>query len=150
MNSASIQETILSAEGAPSMDLWRLFQSSYEGLQDEVEAISKRLAETKVQQQRLDQAQALFAEAGFNMDSVINSERSGIKKARQEFGPTGAGAEEGGGARSPLNRSSSMRVKSLGSFANKGASAAASPKVTLKSIRGSGSGGGGGGGAREE
>ena len=131
VSSASIQETIMAATTSPSMDLWRLFQNSFAGLQAEVETVSKQLAEAKVQQQKLDQASAMLAEAGITVQ--LGAAPANIRKARQEFGPTTTA--DGSSTPTSGSRVGMSRMKSLGNFASKSTTSTKS-SMALKSLRG--------------
>lgn len=131
VSSASVHETIMGATTSPSMDLWRLFQNSFSGLQNELESVSKQLAEAKVQQQKLDQAQAMLAEAGITVQ--LGAAPTNIRKARQEFGPTTTGdapTSPGSGGRLGMSR-----MKSLGNFNAKSTATVGKSSVALKSLR---------------
>jgi hypothetical protein len=129
MNQASIQEAILQERRPPSVELWKMFQSSFIGLQEDMDLLSRQLAEAKLQQQKLEAAQAMLANVGINVAIPEGGKTpvAAIKKARQEFAPSLAGE----GSKSPamkLARTRSANFKA-------GASGAASPGLKLGALR---------------
>ena len=137
-SAAGITEAILAQETVPSQELWRLFQSSFIQIQDEIARVSHTVAEYKVAQQKLEAAAALLAESGIKTRlSEADRPMSIRQKKKAEFGPTSRvpsmsdGTDDGGGSSTPG-----------GSFSTGGGT----PK--LAGSRGPGMGGGPGGMSR--
>ena len=60
---SGINEAIAAQEDIPDAELWRLFQSSFIQIQDEIAKVSHNVAACKVAQQKLEAAAMLLAEA---------------------------------------------------------------------------------------
>jgi hypothetical protein len=154
-SAAGVMEAIMAQETVPSQELWRLFQSSFIQIQDEIAKVSHTVAEYKVAQQKLEAAAALLAESGIKTKLAEGDRPMSIRaKKKAEYGPTartpsmgpggGVGTPDsyaGGGDESPaigtpkLNPLSASRG-SMGARTSSQAAMMGGKTVSLTSLRG--------------
>jgi hypothetical protein len=126
-STAGIAETILAQDAVPGVDLWRLFQSSYVTMQEEITQLSRAVADGKLAQQKLEAAAAILAESGITTNVRLTAEvgqspaqqramamrASGTssRKTKQEFTPVAALDEaKAGGRGAGVGGKSGMRL----------------------------------------
>jgi hypothetical protein len=80
-SSASANDAIMAQRDPPSVDLWRVFQSSYADLHTQVEALSGQLHEAKLALQRVQ-------EGGDGDVGAAMPTRTGSRGRKAEFTPT--------------------------------------------------------------
>jgi hypothetical protein len=109
-SAAGVQEAIMAQTDVPSQELWRLFQASFMGVQEEIARAAHSVAECKVAQQKLEAAAALLEESAAGRRPAKLGElgadrpQSMRAKKKSEFSPgqsrrdvLGGGGGGGGG-----------------------------------------------------
>jgi len=142
-SASSANEAIMAQREPPSVDLWRVFQSSYTDLHTQVEALTTQLQAAKLEAQRLQMA------GGSEDESAGAPLRTGSRGRKAEFRPTLSVDGEGGviaaaGAKSPMAGVNPLTSGSSRALAVSGGGSRANPLAAARGASAGRSGGGGG------
>jgi hypothetical protein len=102
-STAGLREVVATTPGLPAPDLWRIFRTGFQQMEDDMKRLTKESNDIKVRQQKLEAASALLERAtGKHIDvpQVTAEDGSKFKVGRKKaaFGPTTAGGEGDEGA----------------------------------------------------